>query len=420
MCAKTQNNGSERTSKRIWIISELYYPEETSTGYLLTQIAEGLARQFSVNVLCSQPTYGARGQRALWNEIKNDVNIYRCWGTTFNKDILPLRIINMVTITLSIMINALRRIGPKDFVLVVTNPPLLPFAISAASFFRRFKSILVVHDVYPEALMVVNGTQPGTLFNRLVAYLTRILYRHMKRIVVLGRDMALLVRGKLPAEYQSIVIIPNWADIDLIFPGSRCDNLLLTEINLMNKFVIQYAGNMGRTHGIEYLARCAEKLKGDSDTHFLFIGSGVKKKWLKHAVNARGLSNITILDKRPRSDQLNFLNACDVAVISFMPNMAGVSVPSRMYNVMAAGKPMIAVTDPDSELALVVREEDIGWVVSPGDIDGLRMAILEAKADPNLLVQMGKRARQAAETKYSFERANKAYTEMLTFITEKT
>jgi glycosyltransferase involved in cell wall biosynthesis len=91
-----------------------------------------------------------------------------------------------------------------------------------------------------------------------------------------------------------------------------------------------------------------------------------------------------------------------------------------MYNVMAAGKPIIAVTDPDSELALVVREEDIGWVVSPSDIDGLRMAILEAKANPNLLVQMGKRARQAAETKYSFERVNKAYTEMLTLITEKT
>jgi colanic acid biosynthesis glycosyl transferase WcaI len=420
MRAKTQNNGSEKTSKRIWVISELYYPEETSTGYLLTQIAEGLARQFSVNVLCSQPTYGARGQYALWNEIQNGVNIYRCWGTTFNKDILPLRIINMVTITLSILINALRRIGPKDCVLVVTNPPLLPFAISAASFFRRFKSILIVHDVYPEALIAANGTQPGTLFNRLIAYLTRILYSQMKRIVVLGRDMALLVRGKLPVEYQSIVIIPNWADIDLIGPVSRCDNLLLTEINLMNKFVIQYAGNMGRTHGIEYLVFCAERLKSDSDTHFLFIGSGAKKNWLKHAVNARGLSNITILDNRPRSDQPNFLNACDVAVISFMSNMAGVSVPSRMYNVMAAGKPIIAVTDPDSELALVVREEDIGWVVSPSDIDGLRMAILEAKANPNLLVQMGKRARQAAETKYSFERVNKAYTEMLTLITEKT
>lgn len=406
-------------SKRIWVISELYYPEETSTGYLLTLIAEGLARQFSVNVLCSQPTYGARGQRALWYEIRNGVNIYRCWGTTLNKDVLPLRIINMVTITLSILINALRHIRPEDCVLVVTNPPLLPFAISVACFFRRFKSVLIVHDVYPEALIVANVTQPGTLLTRVVSYLTRILYRQMKRIVVLGRDMASLLRCKLPAEYQKIVIIPNWADIDLIDPVRRCENLLLTEHNLTDKFVVQYAGNMGRTHGIECLVVCAEKLLIDSNIHFLFIGSGAKKDWLEHAVNAGGLTNITILGSRPRSDQANFLNACDVAVISFMAGMAGVSVPSRMYNVMAAGKPIIAVTDPDSELSLVVREEGIGWVISPGDIGGLRMAILEAKANPDVLVQMGHRARRAAETKYSFERVNQAYTEMVASIYEE-
>lgn len=420
MYAMEQGRGTDIVTKRIWVISELYYPEETSTGYLLTQIAEGLARQFPVNVLCSQPTYGARGQHALWEEIRNGVNIYRCWGTTLNKDVLPLRIINMVTITLSILINTLRHIRPEDCVIVVTNPPLLPFSVGLACFLRRFKSILIVHDVYPEVLIVANVTQPRALLTRVTAYLTRILYCRMNRIVVLGRDMASLVRCKLPVEYQHIVTIPNWADIDLIYSARRCSNLLLTELNLTSKFVVQYAGNMGRTHGIECIALCAEKLLSNSNIHFLFIGSGAKKDWLKNAVYADGLKNITILDNRPRSDQANFLNACDVAVISFMAGMAGVSVPSRMYNVMAAGKPIIAVADSESELACVVREEDIGWVVPPGDIDGLVVAITEAQGNPDRLVQMGQRARLAAETKYTLEKVNQAYKDVVASLFEKT
>jgi glycosyltransferase involved in cell wall biosynthesis len=108
-----------------------------------------------------------------------------------------------------------------------------------------------------------------------------------------------------------------------------------------------------------------------------------------------------------------------VSIISFNKGMTGVSVPSRLYNIMAAGKPIIAVAEPESELALVVCEEEIGWVVSPGDIGGLRTAILEAKSNPNLLLQMGQRARLAAETKYTLEKVNQGYKAVVASIHEK-
>jgi glycosyltransferase involved in cell wall biosynthesis len=193
----------------------------------------------------------------------------------------------------------------------------------------------------------------------------------------------------------------------------------LERLGLSDRFIIQYSGNIGRTHGVEQLAVCAEQLENDPTVHFLFIGFGGKKLGLAQYVKERGLSNVTIMDYRPRAELSVSLTACNVTIISFVRGMAGVSVPSRMYNVMAAGKPIIAVADPGSELALVVKEEDIGWVVPPGDVDGLRMAILEAKANPDLLVQMGQRARRAAETKYSFERVNQAYTEMVASIYEE-
>jgi colanic acid biosynthesis glycosyl transferase WcaI len=208
--------------------------------------------------------------------------------------------------------------------------------------------------------------------------------------------------------------------VDFIRPCKRWNHPLLEKLGLTDRFIVQYSGNIGRTHGIEQLAACAEQLKNNPAVHFLFIGFGGKKHWLTQRVKKLGLSNITIMDYRPRTELPVSLTACDVSIISFIKGMTGVSVPSRLYNIMAAGKPIIAVAEPESELALVVCEEDIGWVVSPGDIGGLRTAILAAKSNPNLLLQMGQRARLAAETKYTLEKVNQGYIGVVASINEKT
>lgn len=402
--------------RRVWIVSELYYPEETSTGYIMTEIAEGLAEQFEIGVLCSQPTYASRGQRSLSNETRNGVHIHRCWSTTLNKDVLPFRLVNMMTITLSIFLTCLHCFRSGDIVIVVTNPPLLPFAVLLASRFCRSKCCLLVHDVYPEALVAYGIAKPNSLIVRGIGWLTKRLYKKMARIIVLGRDMDFMIRKKTGIIDQRIQIVPNWADTDFIKPSTCQGHPLLAKLGLSEKFIIQYSGNIGRTHGIEQIVACAEILKNDPLIHFLFIGFGGKKLWLEQHVRARECSNITIMDYQPRTELPVSLTACDVAIISFVRGMMGVSVPSRMYNVMAAGKPIIAVAEPNSELAIVVSEEDIGWVVSPCDIDGLRMAILQAKSNPNLLVQMGRRAREASESKYSFDRVKKSYAKMITSI----
>jgi glycosyltransferase involved in cell wall biosynthesis len=224
----------------------------------------------------------------------------------------------------------------------------------------------------------------------------------MTRIVVIGRDMEALV-ARSSISQRKIVRIPNWADADDIAPTPRSGNGLLAKLGLTDRFVIQYSGNMGRTHGLECLVDAAEGLRHEDDIHFLFIGTGAKKKWLERAVDDRGLTNVTLLPYQPRDALTVSLGACDLAVISFAPGMSGLSVPSRMYNVMAAGKPILAVADLESEIAWVVREEMIGWVTPPGDAAEIVSVILEAKSDGARLVEMGRRARTAAETKYSYD-----------------
>jgi glycosyltransferase involved in cell wall biosynthesis len=342
--------------------------------------------------------------------VHNGVAIHRCWGTTYNKDRLPLRLVNMLTITVSIFFHALVRVRRGDCVLSVTNPPLLPFAARLACFLRRAHFVLIIHDVYPDVLVATGMASPNSLLVRFSDFINRLLYRCATNIVVLGRDMRELVAGKLPPGDKRVKIIENWADLDAVAPQPRAGNSLLEQWGLADKFVVQYAGNMGRTHGLEYVIDCAaQMITTHPEVAFLCIGRGAKRAWLEREAAARQLTNIAIRDFAPRAQIAVSLNACDVAIIAFMPGMSGVSVPSRMYNIMAAGKPILAVTDADSELAYVVAEERIGWIVPPGDVLTLQQAILDAAQHPHERVAMGRRARMAAERKYSLARANQAY-----------
>jgi glycosyltransferase involved in cell wall biosynthesis len=170
---------------------------------------------------------------------------------------------------------------------------------------------------------------------------------------------------------------------------------------------------MGRAQAIEVMFDAMNQLKGNDSIHFLCIGSGAKRPWMEKQIQERNLPNVTLLDQRPRIDQENFLNACDIAMASLMPGMAGAGVPSRMYNIMAAGKPIIAIAESDSELSLVVQEEQIGWVVAPDDSKKLAEVILEAYSNKETLLFMGKRARKAAELKYSREKIIQGYRDLI-------
>jgi glycosyltransferase involved in cell wall biosynthesis len=230
---------------------------------------------------------------------------------------------------------------------------------------------------------------------------SRWLYNNSDRIIVLGRDMRDLIVDKLDSCKERVVIATNWGDTEAVFHQPLSENLLLRKLSLEGRFVVQYCGNIGRTHGIEDIAEAAELLAPDPEFHFLLIGWGAKKHWAILQKQERKLENLTILDPLSQKEFCDGLNACNVAIISFSSGMAGISVPSRMYNVLAAGKPLLAVCDDDSELAAVVREEEIGWVVPSGRADLIVSTLREAKVNPERLRSMGERARRAAETKYT-------------------
>ena len=415
MVSKSETSeASKQISKPIlWVITELYYPENNQTGYYMTGIAEGLSKDFEIKVICGQPNYAAKGTRALKKEFHRGVEIIRVWGTTLDKNVIFFRLLNMITLGASIFIKSLVKINSGQSILVVSAPPSLPFLTALAAKIRRARYNLIIQDKYPEILIAVGKTNSGSTFVKLLDKLNAWLYSGAEKIIVVGRDMRELVEAqtfdKPGRKKTTIEVIQNWASLEEIEPMPRESNELLKELGILDKFVFLYAGNMGHPQDLESIVECAEKLKDDGRFHFLFLGSGVKRKWLEKKVQENKLENVSILAARPRAEQKLFLNACDIGLVSLVKNMSGVAMPSRTYNFLAAGKPILALTENNSEVARVIEEEQVGWIVPPSEPSRLLQVIYKIFDERDLLVEIGRRARESSIKKYSIETAVSKY-----------
>lgn len=407
-----------KKKKRLWIITELYYPENNQTGYYMTQIAEGLTRDFEVNIICGQPNYAVRGTVAPKHETHRDVEIFRVRGTTLDKNVLVFRLINMFTHGVSVFFNALWKIKNGDEVLTVSAPPSLPFLAALAARLKAVEYSVIIHDKYPEILVAVKKIRPDNVAIRFFNRLNRWLYTNAKKVIVVGRDMEELFKSQLGrdgrTEVKNIAYIPNWAALEEIEPRPKKDNPLLKKLGLTDKFIFLYAGNMGHPQDVESIVECAGKLKSHKDIRFIFIGSGVKRKWLENEISKNDLKNVVLLDPMPREEQTTFLNACDVGFVSLVGGMYGVAMPSRTYNFLAAGKPILALTEKDSEVERIIREENVGWTVRPERPEELLKTILRIYEEREKLPTMAERARRAALEKCNAEISIAGYRKTLT------
>jgi colanic acid biosynthesis glycosyl transferase WcaI len=396
-------------SPKLIVVTDYYYPDDISTGYFLTGIAEGLAKQHRVEVLCGQPSSASGASPAPSRETRNGVGIRRFYALGTKDKSLISRLVRSAHFGAAVLLGLLLRLHRDDVVLVVTNPPFLPFPVALACRLRRARGVLLVHDVYPDAFVASGLLRRRSWATRGLARAYAWLYRQFARVVVLGRDMRRLIAARLPPGAPDPVIIANWGDTDAIAPQPRQRNALLQRLGIADKFIVQFSGNLGRTHDIEILRAAAGTLRDERDIHFLVAGWGIKRSLLERLLAEETLPNITLLPRATRIDLATLLGACDVLAIAFVAGMSGISVPSRLYNMMAAGRPIVAATDADSELATVVAEDGIGWVVRPGDAAALVATLREARHSPERRAAAGARARAAALNKYRDCHAIAAY-----------
>ena len=226
--------------------------------------------------------------------------------------------------------------------------------------------------------------------------LNRAIYNSADYIVVLGREIQKNFYEKVSIEqHDKIKYIPNWADPKLIRPVEIDDNPIIANLNLGNKFIVQYSGNMGLTHDMETIIEAANALKKHEDIHFIFIGGGGKLNKIKSMAGKYELENVTFLPYQPRESLKYSLGASHVSLLSLEKEAEGLSVPSKLYGIMASGRPMIALVSENTEVAFTLKEFDCGIVSPPKDIYSLVDSIIWLKDNETERVQMGKKAHKA-------------------------
>lgn len=404
---------SSEMKQRLWIACELYYPEDNTTGFYMTGLAEGLAPHFEVHALCGQPNYHRRGIRAPGRERRNDVEIFRVPAATLDKNVAWKKIVNMVTLSISMFLGGLRWFKKGDKVLIVTAPPTILFTVGLASLLKGCSYTLLIHDNYPEMLVAAGSIRKGSWLEATYNFFNRWLYKYTSKVIVVGRDMAETARKKVVGLDVPVKVIPNWAELESVHPTPKGENRLLRDLGLSEKLVFLYAGNMGYPQDVWSIYEAAAMVADLEEVHFIFIGSGTKRRALERRIKADAPRNITLLDAKPREEQNDFLNAADVAFVSLISRMWGVSVPSRTYNIMAAGKPILAITEEESEIDRIIKEEGNGWSVKPSEPDALAKTIRQIAGSGAYLIEMGQRSRTAAVEKYSEQSAIEAYREAL-------
>ena len=380
---------------RVYYFNRSYWPDTGATGQLLTELAEDLVAThgFEVTVITGYPLREAGGgaSRTRSRETRNGVRIVRASGTTFTPGRFAGRACNYVTYFLSALWAALWLPRPQVAV-ALTDPPIVGLAALAAR--PKCGMIFYCQDIFPEvAALLADFHSP--VVNGMLDRLNRLLLRRASRIIALGDTMASrLVEGK-GADPARITVIHNWADTAAIVPSDK-NNAFAVAHGLADRFVVLHAGNIGMSQNLDVVIDAAERLRSRPDILLLFIGDGNRRAALEAMVAARGLSNVRFLPFQPR-DQLRWTYASsDLCLVSLKPGLAGYIVPSKLYPILAAGRPYVAAVEASSEVAALTARHDCGAVVTPGDADALASAILALAADSARRAAMGASARAAA------------------------
>jgi glycosyltransferase involved in cell wall biosynthesis len=206
--------------------------------------------------------------------------------------------------------------------------------------------------------------------------------------------------GRTATEFR-IEVIPNWADTDLLQPICKRENPFAVQYDQADKVTVLYSGNMGHTHGLETIVESARTLEKDSRILFLLIGDGLGRRQIEEKVVAYGLANVKLLPRQPWNMLPYSLATGDIAIVTQSPGSEHLSVPSKTYSMMAAGCALVACTHEESDLARLVRANEIGVVCPHGDAQALAEAISVLAGDDRVLSEYRMRARKLAVERYS-------------------
>jgi colanic acid biosynthesis glycosyl transferase WcaI len=391
----------------ILLITQYYKPESVGAGIYLSQLAEGLvAGGHAVTVLTGFPNYpegrvfeGYRG-KLFQRETIDGVYIVRTWLYATTRKNFWMRAVSFFSFTVSSLLGGLFAIKRPDVIYTILQPLTLGPVSWAIGKKTRAPVVLNIQDIHPEAAVAVGALRNPQAIHFL-DWLEKWNYCHTEHTIVISESF----RGNLMAKgvpAAKISVVPNWADPDFIQPGPK-ENEFRRSVGVGTEFLLVYSGTLSHNSNLEPVIGAADILR-DEPFRFVIVGEGVRKDDLISMAEARRLSNIKFLPFQPLETYPDVLRAADINLVTLSHQAASVSVPSKIYKQMAAGRPVLAITAEDNELGRMIKTADCGLLVPPDNPRALADALCKAAAHPDELVRMGQNARTYLEQEHSKER----------------
>ena len=369
---------------RILLINQFFWPDSAATSQLLTDVARELTIQgHQVDVICGG-TYAATGQQNA-----PAVSIHRIKGLRFTRGTIG-RISSYLTFYIGAAWRALT-MPRSDVVLTLTTPPLLSLIGAAVHRLRGARFYIWEMDMYPDVAVDLGYIRSGSLLHKLIGGLADWSRRQADGIVALGDCMRtrLISRHVDPAK---ITVVHNWADSRQIrvLPSRPADGTLRTV----------YSGNLGLAHDISTIAAAMLELRNDSRFSFDFIGGGSRREELATFVETNGICSVTMRPYVARADLGETLGCGDIGLVTQRDDCCGSVVPSKVYGLMAAGRPILFVGPAAATPAQIIDAHACGWCVACGDSDALVRLLRHLVTHPEDVAAAGTNARRALETDY--------------------
>ena len=399
----------QRASK-IVVVSQHYAPDPSTTAIFITAIAEHLAQTLPVVVFS-----GWRGSAEAASEGPGRPRIVEIRNWMPAKAALVKRATAELLFSMRVFFVLLMRLQRGDVVLTVTAPFMLPYSVAAVAWLRRARSVLILHDVFPDVLIMSGLMRPRSIVAIAIHAANALMYRALSAVIVIGRDTMHLLRRYKGVTPEKVCFIPNWATLPIGQRPIEADNRYRRLCK--RRFVVGLSGNLGFTHDPLVVLEAARMLREANDIGFLLSGWGAGFERLQALQADAKLQNVVLMDRVPETDLAEFLASADLWIIPYRKNAAGVSVPSRFYNLLAIGRPVVIVSEASAEAAVTISDHDIGWVVPPGDAAGLAAAI-SAAASSDAARTKGERA-VAVARQYSLEQAMTSYRNLVHGLLEK-
>ncbi len=381
-------------------INRFFYPDHSATSQLLTDLAFNLAEQSGdIHVITSRQRYDDAKAGLPKLERIEGVQVHRVWTSSFGRRWLPGRVVDYMTFYLSVTWSLFCLVRAGDIVVAKTDPPMI--SIFAAAIVKLRKAVLInwVQDLFPEVAGAFGIEAMNGPIGKLLRSIRNASLRMAGKNIVLGERMAARLSSEGVA-CEKIDVIHNWAVGDLKAPIPLNENSLRKEWGLDDKFVVAYSGNMGRVHDFRTILDAASILKPFNEILFLFIGGGPRREWVKSEVKRLGLGNVMFKPYQPQERLQESLSVANIHLISLLPEMEGLVVPSKFYGIIAAGRPALFIGDEQGDIARILMSNECGWAVSIGESEVLANKIKECVENRALCEQWSQNARQLFDQRF--------------------